>query len=127
MVVEGLKRAGSGAKKRGKRGKPRHKAVSTWAAFAARCYVPPTSEGLFEEMAEEDRVKAVQEVSRMTTAQLLEWRVRRTAGDSFRDGVVDWELKSRSNAAAYKAAIAAGVLGAVVGALLTWALGHRWF
>jgi hypothetical protein len=62
-------------------------------------------------MTEEDRVKAVREVRRMTTAQLLEWRVRRAADDSFRVGLVDWELKSRANAAVYKAAIAAGLGG----------------
>jgi hypothetical protein len=71
-------------------------------------------------MTEEDRVRAVREVRRMTTAQLLEWRVRRAAGDSFRNGIVECDLKSRSN----KAAIIAGLLGATVGALLTWALCH---
>jgi hypothetical protein len=73
-------------------------------------------------MASDDRVKAVQDVRKMTTEQMLEWRVKRNADDSFRNSIVDWELKSRSTAAIYKAAITAGLVGAVAGALLT----HFW-
>jgi hypothetical protein len=40
----------------------------------------------------------------MTAGQMLEWRVKRNANDSFRNDIVEFELKSRSNAAAYKAA-----------------------
>jgi hypothetical protein len=66
-------------------------------------------------MASDDRVKAVQEARKMTTAQILEWRVKRRPDDSFRNDIVDWELKSRSTAAVYKAAIDAGLVGAVAG------------
>jgi hypothetical protein len=78
--------------------------------------------GAEEEMTEDDRVRAVREVRKMTTEQLLEWRVKRAPDDSFRNGIVDWDLKSRSN----KTAIITGLLGTTVGSLLTWALGH-WF
>jgi hypothetical protein len=71
-------------------------------------------------MAADDRVRIVQEVRRMTTGQMLEWRVKRRADDSFRNSIVEWELKSRSTAAAYKA----GLVGAIAGALLTWGLVH---
>ena len=36
-------------------------------------------------MATDDRVRIVQEVRRMTTGQMLEWRVTRRADDSFRN------------------------------------------
>ncbi len=69
-------------------------------------------------MAEEDRVRAVREARRKSTAELLEWRVRRTLPDSFRSDIVDYELKSRCSKAAIIAAVLGAVVGAVAGALL---------
>ena len=60
----------------------------------------------------------------MTLGELMAYAVERSANDSFRQSVVEMELKRRAASAPYKVAIVSAVVGAVVGAVLTVALGH---